>query len=240
MTVKRPFGVALLALALALAPSGRASAAAAAGDDGKKEKKTEPAPDQEGHGPGVHPEQKNPLPEIIDLMRKVEEKLADAETNDWTRDEQEKIVKALEGQASAIDKLRELIKQVEEQSQSGGGGGGGQDRKPRQGGEGQKQPKPRQKDEDSKPVNPEQQQSGDKPQDGKRRDQRPERRDEHRPPEDAQGGGEARHANPGDKWGDLPSKQAHEVIDAKQKSMPPEYRKQLEEYYRKLTDPKKN
>jgi hypothetical protein len=219
-----------------LAPPARASA----GGSDEKKKDERKAPDAEGHGAGVegHPE-KNPLPDIIDLMRKVEERLAEADTGAWTQSEQEKIAKALQGQSDAIDALQKLIKAVEDQArqQQGSGGGGQQDRQ--RNGQRRQDQRPQgseRKDEERRqPASPEQQ-PGQQDRNRQRTEEQRKRAEESAKEKDpkldpARGGG-----NPGERWGDLPAKQAREVIDAKQRPMPPAWRKALEEYYRRLSE----
>ena len=57
------------------------------------------------------------LPEVTDLMRKVEQRLAEAETGQWTQSEQERIVRALEGQDAAVAKLKAIIAELEKCSE---------------------------------------------------------------------------------------------------------------------------
>ena len=107
MTIFRRIGPPL-AVAAGLA-FGAAPAALASDDD--KQKQDAPEPGGHDHA------KKNPLPEIVDLMRKVEERLADAETGEGTRAEQERIARALEGQTAALDRLKKFIKEIEDCSE---------------------------------------------------------------------------------------------------------------------------
>lgn len=52
--------------------------------------------------------------------------------------------------------------------------------------------------------------------------------------------GDPARPGPAGQWRPLlPEKQAREVIDAKSRPMPAQYRKALEEYYRRLSEPPK-
>ncbi|MFC1707675.1 hypothetical protein ACFL59_12810 [Planctomycetota bacterium] len=57
--------------------------------------------------------QKNPLPEIIDLMRQVEDRLAEADAERFTQEEQQRIIDALELGGDAVDELEKLIEYIE-------------------------------------------------------------------------------------------------------------------------------
>jgi hypothetical protein len=174
-------------------------------------------------------------------MRKVEERLADAETDRWTQEEQEKIAKALEGQEEAIERLKKLIEEAEAQAQ---GGSGGSERQEEKGGksEEERERRLRERKEDGRrqPVDP-QQQPGERQREREQeeREREQERREAKPPAEQPRGGGAERPANPGAKWGDLPPKEAREMLDSKRKAMPPRWRRQLEEYYKKLEETQK-
>ncbi len=213
-------------------------------EEREKERKEEreKAPDAQGFGEGVAPPAlKNPLPEIVELMRAVEQRLAEAETDRWTQEEQQKIVKALEGQQSSVERLKKLIKEVEESAQQGGGGGDG-GRSQRQGGQSRREQerlREREQDGERRPVNPQAREQEREGENNRQRDERQRAREERRSrelPPDAGGPVSERRADAGEQWGNLPPKAMREVIDARRRPMPARFRKQLEEYYRKLLE----
>lgn len=236
--MQKRLGTLLLAAALGgllAAPIARADA------DPDEKKKQEKGPDAEGRGPGVpHPPEENPLPEIIELMRKVEERLAEADAGRWTQEEQQRIAEALKGQELAVGKLRDLIRQAEEQASQGQGGGeSNQEKKQQQSREPQPRPEPRREDERRGAANPQQSgkpQSERNPKDGSRRPEEQRRLAEEREREEAGKADPARAPEATGSWGNLPEKKAREVIDAKSRPKPPQWRRQLEEYYRRLME----
>ena len=192
-------------------------------------------------------------------MKEVERRLAETDSGSWTQEEQERIVKALELEGKSIDALKKLIEEIE-QNQSGGGGGGGKG-KPKpggqdKGGQPQKQGGERQQDQGERPVNPQGEKPGEQPKDKDGRPMRPdkskqqERNDQQAendkksekpmPPAGETGAPGARQGqSAGESWGSLPPKQAREVIDAKRREPPQQWRKQIEDYFRKLAETKK-
>jgi hypothetical protein len=246
------------AVAGALAAALLAGAAARAD---VKPKEPEKGPDAQGsgsEGDGKPPPMKNPLPEIIEMMKQVERRLAETDTGEWTREEQERIVKALELEGQTVERLKKLIEEIEANQQSGGGGGGGGDAKgkpkPRSGGQnsGRTPQTERQQDAGQQPVNPNagqndgrQEQSPNRPenqQQGEKNDQEgrnDQARETQLPPGGAAALERARAAAAGETWGSLPPKQAREVMEAKRREPPQQWRKQIEDYFRKLAETKK-
>jgi hypothetical protein len=76
----------------------------------------EEAPDTAGTGveQPVAPDE-NPLPEIVELMREVEQALADSHADQPIQAQQKKIVEALDFGNDALDQLQKLIEFVENQ-----------------------------------------------------------------------------------------------------------------------------
>ena len=93
------------------------------------------------------------------------------------------------------------------------------------------------KDKDRKPgtPNPQQQERNDQQSENDKKSEKP------MPPAGTgEGAGGQRNApNAAESWGSLPPKQAREVIDAKRREPPQQWRKQIEDYFRKLAETKK-
>lgn len=95
-------------IALVLALGGPARADLKPSDQEKK------APDEQGSGGGQEQQkEKNPLPEIVEKMKAVEKRLAEADTGSWTQEEQKRIADALDLEAGAVDALTKLIEEIE-------------------------------------------------------------------------------------------------------------------------------
>ena len=241
----RAIAAVLIAGCLAAVPAARADIKP---DDEKQGEKEKPkGPDSEGRGPGVpQPQQKNPLPDIVDLMREVEQRLAESETSRWTQEEQQRIADALKGQESTVEKLKDLIKEVESQQSQGGGGGAEQQQRERQRGQQQREQqkqRERQQEQQQQPVDPQQQEKQKSEQEKQRqqnqqRDPNQRRRESATQPPDGAKADGAHNGAGGEQWGNLPPKQIREVLDAKSRPMPPRFRKQLEEYYKRLEETK--
>lgn len=79
------------------------------------DREREKVPDAQGTGKDMPaPEkQKNPLPGIVDQMKQVERRLAEADTGRWTREEQERIVEALKLEGGVVEALQKLIEEIE-------------------------------------------------------------------------------------------------------------------------------
>jgi hypothetical protein len=105
-----------MALLLRVAPplalaAGLAFGAGALAGDGEKEGGRETAPDHEA---GAAHSQKKALAEIVDLMRKAEERLAESETGAATQGDERRIARALAGEGAALDRLAKLVKEIED------------------------------------------------------------------------------------------------------------------------------
>lgn len=92
------------------------------------------APGQGGGLPGLGD---NPLEKILELMRGVEDRLFEADTGEFTQEEQRKIVEAMRFEDKTSQALEELIRKIEEemqnqQSSSGGGSSSDQQRQRQQ------------------------------------------------------------------------------------------------------------
>jgi hypothetical protein len=204
----------------------------------------DPGPDSEGHGDTDPQKQKNPLDPILELMRKVQQGLAGADSGSWTQRQQKEIVEALKLGDDAVEQLAKLIEQVESSSQSSGGGGSSSQSGQPQGGSQQKrgQMRQRQADRQQQGVNPQGEQQGEGQQE--KRDDQAAQNDQRREGAREPGGdpgseGQAangRRPTEADRWGDLPMKQVREVLDSKRGELPPRWRKALEQYYRRLAE----
>jgi len=224
-------GLALASLALAVG----LLAASPARADLDPTKPDEKAPDAAGHGDAPVPHQ-NPLPGIIDLMREVEDALAEADTEGWTQREQERIVEALKGQQDTVKLLEKLIEEIESQAQQQGGGGGGQSSGKASGSKGQRKPGGKRKSGNrSKSTDP--QKSGQNGQEKKSKQQaQNDRRSQAKKRQDAAAAAAAaKRAKAGDGWGNLPMKAAREVLESTARKKPLSYREQLDRYFKRLT-----
>jgi hypothetical protein len=209
------------------------------------DKKEEKAPDAQGTGrdmpKGPLEKMKNPLPGIVEQMKNVEKRLAETETGSWSQEEQQRIVDALKIEGDVIDALQKLIEEVENQPPQGGGGGGDQQMKERQRQQSKSQQQRSQKERQSegqekpadmqkKPGEKEQQQQ-DEARNNEKKEGDPGRNDYRLD----------RQSNPnaGDSWGHLPVKARQAVIDARRAEPPPQWRKQIEDYFRTLAEPRK-
>ena len=199
-------------------------------------------------------EKKNPLPGIIELMKQVEKKIVETDTGRWTQEEQDKIANALKGEGDAVDSLRKLIEEVESQAQQGGGGGDQQQQqqKQQQQGKGQKKQQPmkeRGQDEQNKPMDPAARDKAEQEKRQREQKQKEQQQNQNQSQNDKKSSSDPSSADykldkkgPGagaEVWGTLPPKAQREVLEAKRREPPVEWRKQLEDYYRKLAQPKK-
>jgi hypothetical protein len=188
-------------------------------------------------------EKPNPLPGIVDKMKTVEKKLAEAEAGELTQAEQQAIAKALDiDQGGLVSELQKLIDEIESSAQSGGQGGDPSGSKRPQGSKGaQKQPK-KERDQggQEKPANPDQP-SGQQEQSKSQPEQTENDRKSKNDPGDNEYSKDPskRPGGQGEPWGTLPPKQRGEVIDASKREKPPAWRKQIDEYLKKLAQPKK-
>ncbi len=111
-----------LTLAVALGFAAPAYADVKPGDHDHEEK--DRVPDAQGSGTDAEKEgadafhSQNPLPKIVEMIRSVEDRLVESDTSDWTQAEQQRIVRALEGQGWVVKALEDLIREAE--SHSGG------------------------------------------------------------------------------------------------------------------------
>lgn len=110
--LKSTFKAALLA-GLLLAMPGATSLWA--DTEGEKEKKKKEWKKLEKKQKGKLRQTKNPLKKILKLLKDVEDRLIDADTGEWTRDEQRQVVEALKLQKDAQKALDDLIKKIENQ-----------------------------------------------------------------------------------------------------------------------------
>ncbi len=237
----------LFALALVLAlPGGSALA------DLKPGEKEEKGPKEQGFGKDGQEQQegpKNPLPGIVELMKEVERRIAEIDTGTWTQEEQERIVKALDLERGVIEALKKLIEEVESRPPEGSGGGAGGDPQgpPRSGsrkGDRQKQMSERKQEGQQTPVDPQGQKQDQQKQDQQKGERerseqqaRNDRKAEGEPPAAEYQLERSRAGAPGVPWGNLPPKQAREAMEAARREPPVQWRKQIEDDYKKLAEP---
>lgn len=195
----------------------------------------------EGAGEEIDPAKA--VGDIEELMRDIEQALAESDADLWTQRQQKKVSDALELGGKSVDQLKKLIKHLEEQAGKGGGGGGqGQKggQKP-QGGQG-KAPKPqgsRSNDTGGRKLNPQsgqKPQGADRPKPGETPEQASRRMEIERELQIRRAASIRRTASGNDSWGNLPQKQAREVMDANARPKPLKYRSKLEEYYKRLAE----
>ncbi|MHC4390043.1 MAG: hypothetical protein ACYS22_01840 [Planctomycetota bacterium] len=206
------------------------------------------APDKAGTGVPEMPKQENPLPKIVELMREVEQALADSHADQPTQAQQQKIVEALEFGNDALEQLAKLIEMAENSAQSSGQGGGSQSEsgQPSPGSSGQRRRsgQTRRDDPNAKGTNPQEQ--------GKSDTEKRGAQNETTDPNQAQNDKKSAGANPDDpskaganqpkaggEWGNLPMKEAREMMESQRRKMPQKYREQLERYYKGLSEGKR-
>ncbi|HVY60571.1 MAG TPA: hypothetical protein VHF22_02910, partial [Planctomycetota bacterium] len=171
----------------------------------------------------------------------------ETDTGQWTQEEQDKIAKALEQQGQASDGLKKLIEEVESQAQSSSGGGGSkqrqEQRQQQRGGQQNQQMRERQQEETKRPQDPQRDKSEQQKQKGQREKsaQDPAQNDQKSKGE-PQGADykldKSKQGSPGEKWGDLPPKARRELMESTRREPPVQWRKQIEDYFRKLAEPK--
>ncbi len=209
-----------------------------------KPKERERGPDAEGRGDAPHPQAgADPLEPIIELMRKVQRQLAEADAGRWTQAEQRRIAEALDLGGDAVEQLAKLIEEIEANSQamSGGGGGGKSGRSSSAADRQRRRMRQRRADGQRQGVNP--QRDAQRRGDGQRerRDRQAARNDRRQRTRSGGDPGAQAGALPGRKpseaarWGDLPMKEVREALDARRGELPPRWRRLLERYYRRLS-----
>jgi hypothetical protein len=111
----------ILSLALLCVLSFTLITSATADDKGDKKKKEKEWKKLQEQQKGKLRQKKNPLKKILELLKDVENRLVDADTGEWTQEEQRRIIEALNLQRNAkkaLDKLIEDIQKAQSQSQS--------------------------------------------------------------------------------------------------------------------------
>jgi hypothetical protein len=206
--------------------------------------------DEEKEAPPALDGEENPLPKIVDLMKKVEERLAGTDTGTYTQEEQKKIVEALNLGDKAKSALDDLIKKIEEMQQQMQGQGGEDQQKKQQ--QQQNQPKnetPEQRAEREKQER--EKQEREKREEERRKSQNPQQKPkqepkdsqktkndkkekERRPPEEnANLDPRARQQG---RWGDLPAKLHGDAEKARQEKVPERFRDEIEKYRQATSD----
>ncbi len=243
-------GIALaFALAASFAVAGPAAADIKPGTGGGDEDEEEKVPEGQGSGSDMAPgatQRENPLPKIVELIRAVEGRLVESDTSEWTRAEQERIVRALEDQGEIVKLLEDLIKLAESQPPSGGGGGGGDDSQGEpsdgSGSQGGKrkagQPRPRGGEDGRQPVNP---QAGDREKKGQGKERndatsRNDKKGEESRANDPYSLESARRTARGQQWGTLPPRVRRALLDADAGHKPEAWRERIEEYLKKINE----
>jgi hypothetical protein len=185
-------------------------------------------------------------------MLKIEEDLGKAGTHDATKGEQvqQDLDKLLQGMKSRGDQvikdIDDIVKQFKSSSSSSSGQGGGK----RDSNENQKQSKSRDRNQsDQKSGKPRDQKdkNGQKPQNKKQggpedNSKKDENQGENQPgdPKERPGPEKAAHINLNEIWGNLPPELRQKLYDRNFDDFTPEYKVQIDEYFKKTGAPKKN
>jgi len=230
-------------------------------DDEKKAEKEfreaegEQEKEKQGEGqapPAGGPLEDNPLEKILELMNEVENKLFEADTGEFTQEEQKQIVEAMRFEEKTHEALEELIRKIEEQAeqQQSSSSSSSEEQKKQQQQQQQDQKNQqnqneseqerqqrlqREKEEErqrqaKEKQQQQQQQAQQNPQNGKE-DKQPQEGQEAKPPEDDSNPTEDKE-RAGGRWGSLPKKLHQDAGRASEREVPEAYRK----YYERLTE----
>jgi flagellar biosynthesis GTPase FlhF len=231
--------------------------------EGKQDEKKGQKPGEGAQGqPGAGGLEENPLPKILELMKQVEGRLFEADTGDFTQDEQKQIVEAMRFEEKTHEALEELIKKIEEemqkQQQQQSSSSSSEQQKQQQKQQQQQNQNQNETEEQRRQREEEQQrrmeqqrraeeqrrmqqnqqqqnqQNQQQPQDGREQRSEQEQR-EGRPPEDDQNPlNEAdRRAGP---WGRLPRKLFQDAANARNHEPPSKFRDLIEQYRQRLAE----
>ena len=211
-------------------------------DDEKKAEKEfreaegEQEKEKQGEGqapPAGGPLEDNPLEKILELMNEVENKLFEADTGEFTQEEQKQIVEAMRFEEKTHEALEELIRKIEEQAeqQSSSSSSSSEEQKKQQQQQQQdQQNQQNQNESEQERQQQQQQQAQQNPQNGQENKQ-PQEGQEAKPPEDDSNPTEDKD-RAGGRWGSLPKKLHQDAGRASEREVPEAYRK----YYERLTE----
>lgn len=230
-------------------------------DDEKKAEKEfreaegEQEKEQQGEGQAGGPLADDPMEKmkkILELMNEVENKLYEADTGEFTQEEQKQIVEAMRFEEKTHEALEELIRKIEEQAeqQSSSSSSSSEEQKKQQQQQQQDQQNQqnqneseqerqqrlqREKEEErqrqaKEKERQQQQQAQQKPQNGQE-DKQPQEGQEAKPPEDDSNPTDDKE-RAGGRWGNLPKKLHQDAGRASEREVPEAYRK----YYERLTE----
>lgn len=226
----------------------------------KKEGGQKPGEGQPGGQPGAGGGlEENPLPKILELMKQVEGRLFEADTGDFTQDEQRQIIEAMRFEEKSHEALEELIKKIEEQaqkqqsqSQSQSQDQKDQQKQKQQQNQNETEEQKRQREQEEQrrreqqkreeeqrrmQQQNQQQQPQDqqqKPQQDRQQKSEQEQR-EGRPPQDDQNPLDDPERRAG-RWGVLPRKLFQDAANARNHEPPSRYRDLIEKYRQRLAD----
>jgi hypothetical protein len=236
---------------------------AMADDKSDKKKKEQEWKKLQEQQKGKLRQKKNPLKKILELLKDVEDRLIDADTGDWTQEEQRRIIEALnmqENAKKALDKLIEDIQKAQNQSKSQSGQSG--QKKDKKSGKGQSQS---QKRENETPEQRRKRQNKErremekkkKQQQGKKREQgqkkQGQKKQGQKKPKNGQGSKQKQDKKTAklakDKsgdldpkkskvqpWGNLPLKLHQDVEKARREAVPDKYKDMINGYRKRIND----
>jgi len=240
-----------------LAVTALAGPAHAKSDDEKKKSK-EAWKKLEKDQKGTIRKEKNPLKNILKLLKDVEDRLGDADTGEWTQDEQRQVVEALKLQKDASSALDKLIDQIQKAQNESSGSGGSSSKKQKKGGSSGKKKKnesPQQKRERQKRERERQRKQkeaqrkkemekkgkpeGKKPKGMKKPQKGPEKKGAQKkvggkPPKDSKGALRAKGG--AGTWGNLPMKLHQDVEKARKAELPGRFRDLIHGYRKRINE----
>lgn len=223
--------------------------------EGEQKKGQKPGEGAEGQ-PGAGGLEENPLPKILELMKNVEGRLFEADTGDFTQDEQRQIVEAMKFEEKTHEALEELIRKIEEQmqkqqqrQQSQSSSSDQQQQKSQQNqNETPEQKRQREQEEqrrrerekrEEEQRRMQQQQNQSQKQDQKPENDRQQRSEqeqkEGRPPQDDQNPLDDSERRAG-RWGQLPRKLHQDASNAANQPPPDRWRSLIERYRERLSE----
>ena len=231
-------------------------------DEKKGQKPGEGAEGQQAPG-GL---EENPLPKILELMKQVEGRLFEADTGEFTQDEQRQIVEAMRFEDKTHEALEELIRKIEEEMQkqqqqqqsssSSSEQQKQQQRQQQQDNQNETEEQRRQREQEQQrrmeqqrreeerrrmqqqQQNQQQNQQNQQPQNGQEQ-RTPQEQREGQPPPDDQNPLNDPNGQAGP-WGRLPRKLFQDAANARNHEPPSKFRSLIEQYRQRLADTNPN
>ena len=192
--------------------------------------------------------EKNPLKKILKLLNEVENRMNEADTGEWTQQEQRDIIEALKLQSQAKNELDRLIENL----QKSGSGSGGKGNKPGKGagnkGGGQGSQKKRQKSKSEQQKEKKQQESMKKEreleslarkklEDAKKKIEELKKKAQSKKGLSKEEREELKIKKERvEGWGNLPLKLHQDVEKARMQKVPDKYRDMIEGYRKRIND----